>query len=151
MTSASPDLTAALRALLMEGGVQTQEDICQVMQKRGFEINQTKVSRLLRSIGAVKVQNAQGETTYSLPREPVPLAMDAPLRHLVLDVVANETVIVIHTSPGSASMVARLLDHLPSSAGVLGTLAGDDTIFVAPRSVHEIVSIKENIHKLLLS
>jgi transcriptional regulator of arginine metabolism len=95
------------------------------------------------------VVNAKGQTIYSLPREPAPPSMDTPIRNLILDVVANETLVIIFTSPGSASMVARLLDYAQISTEILGTIAGDDTIFVAPKSVKNIDSLFEKIKNLL--
>ena len=142
-------LDEALRKLLLEREASTQDSICIALEKLGYEINQSKVSRLLRKIGAIKVVNAKGQTIYSLPREPAPPSMDTPIRNLILDVVANETLVIIFTSPGSASMVARLLDYAQISTEILGTIAGDDTIFVAPKSVKNIDSLFEKIKNLL--
>jgi transcriptional regulator of arginine metabolism len=142
-------LIESLRSLLLSGGASTQEDICAVLEKKGYEINQSKVSRLLRKIGAVKVVNTRGQTIYSLPREPAPPTMTTPLRNLILEVSSNETMVVIFTSPGSASMVARILDYTQISSEVLGTIAGDDTIFVAPKSIKDIKKLHEEINELL--
>lgn len=127
----------------------TQEDICLVLEKQGYEINQSKASRLLRKIGAIKVVNSRGQTVYSLPREPAPPSMNMPLRGLILDIVSNETLVVIYTSPGSASVVARVLDYNQITTEILGTIAGDDTIFVAPKSIKEIHKLTEEIKGLL--
>lgn len=142
-------LMEALRSLLLGGEASTQEDICEVLEKRGYDVNQSKVSRLLRKIGAVKVVNTRGQTIYSLPREPAPPTMNTPLRNLILEVASNETMVVIFTSPGSASMVARILDYTQISSEVLGTIAGDDTIFVAPKSIKDIKKLHNEINELL--
>lgn len=142
-------LTDALRTLLMGRKANTQEDICSVLEKQGYEINQSKASRLLRKIGAIKVVNSRGQTVYSLPREPAPPSMNTPLRELILDIVSNETLVVIYTSPGSASMVARVLDYNQITTEILGTIAGDDTIFVAPKSIKDIHKLTEEIKGLL--
>ncbi|MBU6383233.1 MAG: arginine repressor [Verrucomicrobia bacterium] len=150
MANQSQDLFDALRALLMGRRANTQEDICNALEKQGYEINQSKVSRLLRKIGAIKVLDTQGQVVYSLPREPGPPSMTTPLRQLILDVVANETMAVVFTSPGSASMIARILDYHLASIGILGTIAGDDTIFVAPKSTKETQKVAEKIKSLLM-
>jgi transcriptional regulator of arginine metabolism len=142
-------LTHALRTLLLGRKASTQEDICSVLEKQGYEINQSKASRLLRKIGAIKVINSRGQTVYSLPREPAPPSMNTPLRGLILDIVSNETLVVIYTSPGSASMVARVLDYNQITTEILGTIAGDDTIFVAPKSIKDIHKLTEEIKGLL--
>lgn len=142
-------LDDALRALLMGREASTQENICTVLEKKGYEINQSKVSRLLRKIGATKIVNAKGQTVYSLPREPAPPSLNTPLRNLILDVVSNETLVIIFTSPGSASLVARMLDYIQISTEILGTVAGDDTIFVAPKSIKDIRKLYAEIKGLL--
>ena len=141
-------LIEALRSLLQKGEAATQEEICLQLDKQGFEMNQSKASRLLRKVGAVKVVNVKGETVYSLPRDPAPPSMDFSMRELILDIDANECMVVVQTSPGSASMVARILDHQLSLA-VLGTLAGDDTIFIAPRSIKQTGALLKQIRSLL--
>lgn len=146
--SAQP-LDEALRLLLMGRCASTQEDICTALEKMGVEINQSKASRLLRKIGAIKVVNEKGQTVYSLPREPAPPSMNTLLRNLILDIVSNETLVVIFTSPGSASMVARVLDYNQITTEILGTIAGDDTIFVAPKSIKDIQKLTEEIKGLL--
>ena len=142
-------LIEALRILLMGRKASTQEDICIALKKIGHAINQTKVSRLLRKIGATKVINAHGQTVYSLPREPAPPSMSEPLKNLILDVVANETLVVIFTSPGSASVIARVLDYNQITTEILGTIAGDDTIFVTPKTIKETQKLAEEIKNIL--
>jgi transcriptional regulator of arginine metabolism len=144
-------LNDALRALLMGRKASTQENICAALEKLGYEINQSKASRLLRKVGAIKVVNVHGQTVYSLPREPAPPSMSTSLRSLILDIVANETLVVVYTSPGSASMVARVLDYNQISTEILGTIAGDDTIFIAPKSIKEIGRLTDEIKSLLLN
>lgn len=145
----SQTLASALQALLMGRKASTQEDICAALEKLGYQINQSKASRLLRKIGAIKVVNECGQTVYSLPREPSPPSMNTSIKSLILDIVSNETLVVIFTSPGSASMVARVLDYNQISTEILGSIAGDDTIFVAPKSIKDIQKLTEEIRNLL--
>lgn len=149
-TKDSQTLDHALRVLLMGRKATSQEDICLVLEKQGYEINQSKASRLLRKIGAIKVTNERGQTVYSLPKEPAPPAMGTPLNELIVDIVSNETLVVIFTSPGSASMIARVLDYNQITTEILGSIAGDDTIFVAPKSIKDIQKLAQEIRSLLL-
>ena len=72
------------------------------------------------------------EMVYCLPTElGVPTA-SSPLKNLVLDIDHNHSVVVIRTSPGAAQLIARLLDSLGKAEGILGSIAGDDTIFSTP-------------------
>jgi transcriptional regulator of arginine metabolism len=138
-----------LKKLLIEGSASTQEDIKQHLTKLGFDVNQAKISRLLRKIGAIKASNEFGQVVYCLPKEPAPPQAKSTLANLIIDIEANETVIVIHTSPGSASLFGRLIDHNLAKLGVLGTVAGDDTLFVMPRSIKQIDQVLSEIKELL--
>lgn len=145
----SQTLLEALQTLLMERRTHTQDAICEELEKLGYETNQSKVSRILRKIGAIKIVNTAGETAYSLPREPAPPSPKTVLGDLILNIAANENLVVIFTSPGSASMVARMLDYNQMTTEILGTIAGDDTIFVAPKTVQDISKLTQEIKSLL--
>jgi len=141
-------LLQALITLLQEGTVSTQQAICETLEAQGFSINQSKISRLLDKLAAVKVKNAQGQTIYRLPKE-VPPPTHTPLNQLILKIDANENMVIIQTSPGSAPLIARMLDYQDANSEILATLAGDDTIFVAPKSVKHTQAALSEIKKLL--
>ena len=123
-----------LRALLQAGKVTTQEDICAALEALGHVVNQSKVSRLIHKLNAIKSKNEHGEIVYRLPLEPAPAQTSSRLMDLILDIVHNETTIIVRTSPGAAQLVARILDYHKDQLEILGTIAGDDTIFIAPTS-----------------
>ncbi len=143
------DLLLAIRSLLQNNIVGTQEEICDALEKKGFAINQVKVSRLLHKLGAIKMNEGE-QVVYRLPTERIAVTAKDPLKQLVLQIAHNESLIVIQTAPGSAQAVARLLD-LNKQHGVLGTVAGDDTIFVAPVKTKQIRAVFQQIYTLLLS
>jgi len=129
------DLSKAFKALLKEEKFSSQGEIVSALQEEGFDnINQSKVSRMLTKFGAVRTRNTKMEMVYCLPAELGVPTTTSPLKNLVLDVDHNDAMVVIHTSPGAAQLIARLLDSLGKSEGILGTIAGDDTIFVTPAS-----------------
>lgn len=122
----------ALRRLLSQGSLSTQDDLRAKLEKMDYSVTQSTISRDLRKLGAVKALDPDGRTVYRLPSEEnAPLMATSSLRDLVTDIRTNGSIIVIHTSPASASLIARHLDHL-RPGGILGTIAGEDTIFVAP-------------------
>ncbi len=139
-------LVQAFKDLLKQEQFGSQGEIVDALKAQGFDnISQSKISRMLSKFGAVRTRNARQDMVYCLPAElGVPTAT-SPLRQLVLDIEHNEMMIIIRTSPGAAQLIARLLDSLSKSDGVLGTIAGDDTIFIAPTNVSEI---KQTIEKL---
>lgn len=136
-----------LRKLIREGAASTQEELGQALRQKKFEVTQSTISRDLRRIGAVKTINAEGQTVYQLPDTPqnLPLTVSHTLGGLLVDIQANEHMVVIHTTPGSASLVARHLDSMRTHLGLLGTIAGDDTIFLAPNSTKHISSLIRKI------
>jgi transcriptional regulator of arginine metabolism len=87
---------------------------------------------MLTKFGAVRTRNAKMEMVYCLPAELGVPTTSSPLKNLVLDIDYNDAVVVIHTSPGAAQLIARLLDSLGKAEGILGSIAGDDTIFTTP-------------------
>jgi transcriptional regulator of arginine metabolism len=136
-----------LRQLIREGEASTQEDLCSALKRKKYDVTQSTVSRDLRRIGAVKATNIEGEIIYLLPEQH--LAQIPRTSHdvsqLVVSIASNESMIVIHTTPGSASLIASDLDRMRLSLGILGTLSGDDTVFVAPVSTKQISKVEQKI------
>ena len=133
------ELIKVFKSLLKEERFGSQSEIVSALQVEGFSnTNQSKVSRMLSKFGAVRTRNAKQEMVYCLPPEfGVPTAA-SPVKNLVVDVDHNQTMIVVKTSPGAAQLIARLLDSMGKSEGVLGTIAGDDTIFICPADINQI-------------
>jgi arginine repressor len=136
----------ALRELLDQGQLSTQDELREELESRRFAVTQSTISRDLRRLGAVKAVDPDGRTVYRLSAEhSVPVSGNS-LRDLVQDIKNNGSIIVIHTIPGTASLIALHLDrHKPG--GILGTIAGDDTIFVAPGTLKGMRSTIEAIEK----
>jgi transcriptional regulator of arginine metabolism len=119
----------AVSKILRSRRVSTQDELLDALTGEGFRATQATLSRDLARLGARRVSRTDG-AFYELPEDPAagPLA---PLRGLVTGVAANGSLAVIRTQPGSASAVAHAIDRA-GLQNVLGTIAGDDTIFVAP-------------------
>ncbi|MBY6063843.1 transcriptional regulator ArgR [Pseudidiomarina sediminum] len=140
MANVKPDdMIDTFKALLKEERYGSQSEIVEAMKGLGFDnVSQSKVSRLLSKYGAVRTRNARQEMVYCLPPELGIPSTRAPLAQLVLDIQHNDVMVIIRTSPGAAQLIARLLDSVGKKEGVLGTIAGDDTIFIAPVKVSDI-------------
>jgi transcriptional regulator of arginine metabolism len=115
--------------LLRARRIGTQEELLDALRAGGIEATQATLSRDLAQLGARRVSRPEGGTVYELPDG----AGDGlgNLRGLVSEVACNASLVVIRTHPGSAPAIARAID-LAELPDVLGTIAGDDTIFVAP-------------------
>lgn len=118
--------------LLRARRIGTQEELLDALRAGGIEATQATLSRDLAQLGARRVSRPEGGTVYELP-DGAGGAADGlgNLRGLVSEVACNASLVVIRTHPGSAPAIARAID-LAELPDVLGTIAGDDTIFVAP-------------------
>ncbi len=133
------DLVRILRA----GHAATQQEIVATLQASGHDVTQATVSRDLQEVGAVKIRVGDS-LQYRLPDEvPRTAGSDLMARNLTrtlhdfaLDVRPAGSLVVVATAPGHASAVARAID-LAGLEPVIGTVAGDDTIFVATPSEDE--------------
>ena len=143
------NLTRAFKELLNQERFGSQSEIVDALKKQGFTgINQSKISRMLSKFGAVRTRNTKMEMVYCLPNELSVPNTSSPLKNLVLDVDHNAMLIVIKTTPGAAQLIARLLDSIGKSEGILGTIAGDDTIFVTPTNDKPIDELLQTIQRL---
>jgi transcriptional regulator of arginine metabolism len=120
----------AVARILRDGPIATQEELLAALGRAGFRATQATLSRDLARLGARRVHRPEGGTVYELSDDG-PGDGAGAVRGLVTSVAANGHLVVIRTRPGSAPAVARAID-LARLPGVLGTIAGDDTIFVAP-------------------
>jgi transcriptional regulator of arginine metabolism len=124
--------------LLAQHEVGSQAALVELLADGGVEVNQATVSRDLEELGAIKVRVPGGETVYAIPE--LPRAQIAPVDHLrrvlsdwVVEADRSGDLVVVGTPPGSAHVVASAIDR-NGMPGVLGTVAGDDTILVIARS-----------------
>ena len=108
-----------------------QEELATALTRAGVEVTQATLSRDLRSLGVAKRAGGDGTSWYELPG-PATETLDRERQLLDLKVFVNETrlaqnLAVVKTPPGHASAVARALD-LTGFEGLMGTVAGDDTV-----------------------
>ena len=125
----------AILRLVRERELATQAEVADALREHGIETVQTTISRDIAQLGLVKVRNADGKLVYALPgAEDLDRLsrLAAALRRWVTGITATGNLCVVTTPPGYAMALARALDEaaLPD---VAGTIAGDDTIFVAAR------------------
>ena len=132
------DLVRVLRG----GHARTQQEIVAALRALGHDVTQATVSRDLQGVGALKVR-AGGHLEYRLPDEIPRSGGDLMSRNLMrtlqefaLEVKPAGSLVVVVTAPGHASAVARAID-LGGNPSVVGTVAGDDTIFVATPGAQE--------------
>lgn len=119
--------------LIEQHAVSNQPQLVEMLAENGITATQATVSRDLEDLGAVKVRVPGGESVYAIPEfAPARVAPEDQLRRVmgewVADVRQSGPMVVVRTPPGCAHVVASALDRSQLS-GLIGTVAGDDTIF----------------------
>jgi len=147
------DDTRARRALIVElvrtRHIATQADLRDLLRSRGHDVTQATLSRDLAKLGARRVALPGGGTAYEVEGftartgEPQLAAMAQP----VLGIREGAAIVVIHTRPGAAQAVAALLDQARLES-IIGSIAGDDTIFVVPERRVSTATLSRTLRKL---
>jgi transcriptional regulator of arginine metabolism len=126
----------AIGELLRSHELSSQEELAERLSAMGYSVTQATVSRDLEQIGAVKVRRA-GHLAYSLPDQISALPgrnIDRMVGEWVRSIDTAVNMVVMKTPPGSAHLIGVAIDQ-QGMPEVVGTICGDDTIFLACRSV----------------
>jgi len=116
--------------LVRRGPVLSQDALQQALRRRGIRVAQPTLSRDVRRLGLVKTPAGYVAPDAPAPRPAAADGLGRALRDLALSVRPAGSLVVIRTPPAGAQPVARALDEA-DLADVAGTVAGDDTVFVA--------------------
>ncbi|HEY8800145.1 MAG TPA: arginine repressor [Candidatus Limnocylindrales bacterium] len=125
----------AIRDLVAQRPIRTQQELAAALRERGFRTTQATISRDVAELGLVKA-GREGTQAYALPRRLVEAEtsgedrLRALLRDLPVEVREAGLLLVVKTLPGSAHAIAAALDRARWPE-VAGSIAGDDTLFVA--------------------
>jgi transcriptional regulator of arginine metabolism len=125
----------AILRLVSDQKLATQSELAAALRDAGFDAVQTTVSRDIAQLGLVKVRDEEGRLVYALPGAADLNRLNelaSALRRWATDVVSSGSLAIVKTPPGYAQGLALALDAA-ALADVVGTVAGDDTIFVAAR------------------
>ena len=131
--------------------IDTQEELVAWLAEDGFSVTQATVSRDIRDLGLVKVMSPDGKKyRYQLqqPKDTKSERFLSVFRNTVLSIKAAENLIVIKTETGSANAAAETVDRL-SLDGVLGGIAGDNTIFAAVDTAANAAEIVKKLEEIL--
>ncbi len=127
---------SAIKQIISDRSIASQEELCAALHEKGFEITQATLSRDLKELGIVRI-NATGGLRYVLNPLNEERRLQSFIGYEVEQISRNESMIVIKTLPGRAQGVAEIIDSLHNPL-ILGTIAGDNTIFVTPTSIGKI-------------
>jgi transcriptional regulator of arginine metabolism len=125
----------AIANLIRSHALSNQEELAERLTGLGYAVTQATISRDLEQLGAVKVRRS-GQLSYALPDQMPPSPaprLAAVFREWVTSIEPAGNLVVIKTPPGSAHLVGVVLDNSDLTE-IVGTICGDDTLFVACRS-----------------
>lgn len=119
--------------IIKEGKIGRQEDLVRALKRMGFKATQGTVSRDIKALGLQKLRALEGKNIYAessfKPTEENLIMLRRMVTGFVEEVTRTNNLIIVKTSPGNAQGVAAAIDQATLS-GVLGTVAGDDTILI---------------------
>ncbi|MBW9170741.1 arginine repressor [Clostridium estertheticum] len=142
---------AKIIEIIQSKDVETQEQLAQELKNNGFDITQATVSRDIKELKLIKVMNAHGTHIYSTS-SPGDSFLSNKLVNIfsqtVLYVDNVDKFIVLKTISGAGAAAAEALDSLKFS-GIVGTVAGDNTVFILVRNEEDSKDIIQKVKKMI--
>lgn len=138
----------AIKQIISERAIGSQDDLCTALHKKGFEITQATLSRDLRDLGISRVNTPEG-LRYVLNPLSEERRLQSFIGYEIEQISANESLVVVKTLPGRAQGVAEIIDSLHNSL-ILGTIAGDNTIFITPVSTKKMEELVKVLRGLMV-
>ncbi|MDD5950353.1 MAG: hypothetical protein PUC53_00565 [Bacteroidales bacterium] len=127
-----------ISGIINSSHIRTQEELVKALQEKGIEVAQATLSRDIKELGAVKVPDDKG-FYYKMPS---PVIAKNPMNVDRIDISGQ--LCVLHAKPGFASAIASVLDAAAID-GVMGTIAGDDTILLLLREDADNILVENSV------
>lgn len=140
----------AILQIINSEAVETQEDLLKNLKQSGFDVTQATISRDIRELKLTKIATEDGKQKYAVMHGNNTDVSDKYQRVLhdgLVSVDTAQNILVLKTVAGMAMAVAAAIDSLHLE-GVVGCIAGDDTVFCAVRTVEGTFRVADKINKL---
>jgi transcriptional regulator of arginine metabolism len=137
--------------LINEREVETQEDLATALKELGIDVTQATISRDIKELRLIKVTSKTGKYKYGTIEESQNSISDRLVRifkNSIVSIDSAMSIVVIRTIPGAAQICGSAIDSLQIPE-IGGTIAGDDTVFVAVRSLEAVDDIIANLYSLI--
>ncbi|BES65322.1 arginine repressor [Gottschalkiaceae bacterium SANA] len=131
--------------------IETQEELSALLKRDGFSITQATVSRDLKELGLIKALTRNGRYKYATMEanfDALRERLTNIFKNSVLAINSSGRMIIIKTISGAASITASAIDVLDLQE-IIGTIAGDDTVFIAISDQADMEGIKDEFHKII--
>lgn len=138
--------------LVSERNIETQEELAEILNREGFKVTQATVSRDIRQLKLVKVTLKNGKQKYALNNNHAEEAYSEKciriLKEAYVSMDSAQNILVIKTVSGMAMAAAAAIDSM-KLPGCVGTIAGDDTIMIAVKTVDDTHKDMQIIKELI--
>ena len=143
---------AMIMEIISNQNVETQEQLLELLRNAGFHSTQATISRDIKDLRIVKELTTFGTYRYTASKDEVHGTFSSKLNTIFRECIVNydhaQNMVVIHTLPGLASAAASAVDAMKMSV-VLGSIAGDDTVFIVMRDNNAAAAFCGEIRNLL--
>ena len=143
---------AKIMEIISNRNVETQEQLLELLMEAGFRSTQATISRDIKELRIVKELTSFGTYRYTSSADEVGGTFSGKLNTIFRECITTfdyaQNIIVIHTLPGLAPAAASTIDGMNMSV-VLGTIAGDDTVFLVMRDINSAAAFCGEIKNLL--
>lgn len=143
---------AKIKQIIEQQVIDTQEELAEALRKNNIDVTQATVSRDIKELMLIKVPTGDGRYRYAFPPENNMIfsqsRMARTFQDAIVSIDSSENIIVLKTLPGTAQAVAYTIDYVKWPE-VLGTVAGDDTIFVVVKPSDAVDKIIAKFQALL--
>ena len=141
----------AILRIISNNDIETQEDLMDLLKEAGYDVTQATISRDIRELKLTKIANDHGGQKYSVMHQNNNTDISDKYIRIFHDALVSvdtaQNILVLKTVAGMAMAVAAAVDSMHFE-GVVGCIAGDDTIFCAVRTVEETFKVADKIRKL---
>jgi len=138
----------AILDLVRTGSIASQEDLMRGLKARSIDVSQSTLSRDIQELGLGKAGGVYVVVEAETPRGSNE-SFHRILREFVIAIDATESLVVIKTGAGHASTVSQALDDAAVPESV-GSIAGENTVFIAVRTAKEARALAKRLHELLI-
>ena len=137
--------------IIQKNEVETQDELSALLEKDGFRVTQATVSRDIRELKLTKIPTASGRQKYAVitgAPENLSKKYEGVLREGFLSMDMAQNILVIKTVSGMASAVCAAIDAMKMRE-IVGSIAGDDTIMCAIRTVDDTYAVMKKIRRIV--
>jgi transcriptional regulator of arginine metabolism len=139
-----------IREIIENNKINTQDELIKKLNEQGYFATQATMSRDIKELALIKISIGKDSYRYGLPTEVTvsESKLRFMLKEFILNYAVSENILVIRTAPGNANAVAVAMDNAQWEE-ILGSIAGDDTIFIVVRKREDIQPLLEKLGSYL--